>query len=249
MGQYYNPIIPALDNLVYCLDFGNTRSYPGTGNTGQDISTSGFSATTVNSPSFTTTNKGEFNFVKTTGTRIHSHGSYTLSGAKSSFVWMYPSTVNVQNGSYQRVVVWMTTATQSQQFAIMIGNESLASPPQNDPLKFYLYSQYLGQTNDANSCQMTTAGYAISTWYHMGFTYPGSGTTVLLYGNGTYLGSKVAAFAISFPTFTGVLVGGRPDSTNFDYNGKIASVQVFNKQLSDVEVAKLYNATKGRFGL
>lgn len=242
MGQYYNPTIPTIDNLIYCLDFGNQRSYSGSGNTSQDISTSGFSATTVNSPTFTTTNKGEFNFVKTTGTRIHSHGSYALSGAKSVFAWIYPSTITIQAG-YQRVIVWMPTAVTAEQFLLSIGNEI------SDETKFYISAQYTGQTNQLSDVTVSGAGYAISNWYHLGWTYPGTGNTVIPYVNGIGITTRASAAAFGYPTFTGVLIGGRNDSTTFDYNGKIASVQVYNKRLSDLEVNKLYNATKGRFGL
>lgn len=243
MGIYHTTNPVALDNLVYCLDFGNRRSYSGSGITASDISTSGFSATATNSPTFTTTNKGEFNFVKTTGTRFHSHGStFATSGAKSVFAWIYPSTMTVQPG-FQRVVVWMTTATTNEQFTLAVGND-LA-----DETIFYPSSTYTGQTFLASDVTTSGSGFPISSWYHVGWSYPGTGTTVIQYVNGIGLTTRAASSGFGYPTFTGVLIGGRPDATTFDYNGKIASVQVYNKRLSDTEVTKLYNSQKGRFGL
>jgi Concanavalin A-like lectin/glucanases superfamily len=243
MGIYHTTNPVAIDNLVYSLDFGNRRSYSGSGITALDISTSGFSATATNSPTFTTTNKGEFNFVKTTGTRFHSHGTYALSGAKSVFAWIYPSTMTIQAG-FQRIMVWMTTATTNEQFSLAVGNE-LA-----DVTLFYPASTPTGLTNNAADVTTSGAGFPISNWYHVGFALPGSGSTVIQYVNGIGLTGRAAAFGFGYPaSFTGVFIGARSDSNTFDYNGKIASVQVYNKRLSDAEVVKLYNSQKGRFGL
>lgn len=69
-----------------------------------------------------------------------------------------------------------------------------------------------------------------------------------------YPGSGASCRDLSGNNFNGELINSPPytSSTNnkfFSFNGDIAIVRVYNKELSASEVLDNYNATKGRFGL
>ena len=61
MGLSHSPRI-VTDGLVLCLDAANSRSYPKTGTTWTDRSTSGNNGTLTNGPTFDTNNGGSIVF-------------------------------------------------------------------------------------------------------------------------------------------------------------------------------------------
>lgn len=89
-------------------------------------------------------------------------------------------------------------------------------------------------------------GLVINTWYHIGFTYDGSGVSagIKLYINGVLQATAVVqdnstltiTSAATFFAF-----GARNAAINF-LDGKVDEVGVFSKSLSGAEVTTLYNA-------
>jgi hypothetical protein len=61
MGVAYNSKI-VTDGLVLCLDAGNPKSYPGTGDTWTDLSGNGRTGTLVNTPTYSSANGGFLSF-------------------------------------------------------------------------------------------------------------------------------------------------------------------------------------------
>ena len=61
MGLTHSPRI-VTDGLVLCLDAANAQSYPGTGTTWTDRSTSGNNETLTNGPTFDSANRGAIVF-------------------------------------------------------------------------------------------------------------------------------------------------------------------------------------------
>jgi hypothetical protein len=91
-----------------------------------------------------------------------------------------------------------------------------------------------------NSWTIITSSVPINTWINAVIVRK-SGSS-LIYINNVALnpfGSKVAT--------TGNLYIGKSGSNYM--NGKIASLKLYNKELSPLEVSQNYNATKGRYGL
>ena len=253
MGQYYNPQI-SVNGLVFYLDFANTRSYSGSGITFRDLSFSGISATSINSPVYTTEAKGSFAFTQGTSRRIFaSHGGFgiTLNTSKSCFAWVKPSAI-IRETPADRVVLFMNGTDINNRFLLAIGATDQFSGGFGE--RFLLYATHISDpsnTTPAGNIALSGAGYPVSTWYHMGCTYPGTGASPSLYINGIAITHQTSTLGFGFPAtnIEGVNIGARGDATTFDFNGSIASVAIYNRALTPGEILKNYAAQKGRFGL
>lgn len=94
MATFTGPNV-SLDGMILCLDAGNTKSYPGTGNTWFDISADQkFNATLVSSPSFNTNRiitNGTNNYIQVsdipTSTERTVNIVYNLTGSSGGPLW------------------------------------------------------------------------------------------------------------------------------------------------------------------
>jgi hypothetical protein len=83
-----------------------------------------------------------------------------------------------------------------------------------------------------------------TSWNFASFVW--SGTTLTIYLNG---GSAISS-TISFTNSGNVVIGVYPSNVSGSYfNGRISNVQIYNRNLSAVEILQNYNATKTRYGL
>jgi len=92
MALVHSPKI-VTDNLVLCLDAGNTKSYPGTGTAWNDLSGNGNNGTLTNGPTFNSDKGGCFIF---DGSNDHvsfssySQPAYSSSSSFTWSIWLYP---------------------------------------------------------------------------------------------------------------------------------------------------------------
>ena len=89
---------------------------------------------------------------------------------------------------------------------------------------------------------------SLNTWYMIGTTV--NLDTVKVYLNGVEDGTSTVAFTIGAWNNSLARVGRRTNSTStWEFDGKIQTVYVYDKVLSEDEIYKIYNETKGRFNL
>lgn len=121
--------------------------------------------------------------------------------------------------------------------------ELLFGPLANDKLSLILWGDAAG----ANSIRVDSAAALTSvenTWIHIGCTYDGSSTKegITLYLNGVLFASiptSGGTYTTLFDSSNPMIVGGWIGS-NFS-NGYFDETVVINKELTEVEVAELYN--------
>lgn len=100
------------------------------------------------------------------------------------------------------------------------------------------------------SAWQLTSTYIVpdQTWVHAAITYNGS-NNLSLYINDTataYSNTSVAVQWAPAKMNPGLLIGRKWDDT-WTYSGSIAMARIYNRVLSQTEIAQNYNATKGRF--
>ncbi len=95
----------------------------------------------------------------------------------------------------------------------------------------------------------TTGGYInnsvdLNTWQHFAVTH--SGLTATFYKNGVSIGSSTNIIgATNIANMTANIGNSLLSDRAFD--GKIATVRVYDRALSAAEISQLYNSTKGRY--
>ena len=236
-----NPIVSS--GLVLHLDAANRDSYRGSGTTWTDLSGYGNNGTLTNGPTFKTGNGGHLLF--------DGVNDYVDIGNQS--------TMSFTNGIFtvEALIYVSRTWTSGSQYPNLLSKGATAGWDTDGWSLFVFrdwpnagqYSWGVGLRN--NSPTPTTnivARYAFApdTYLHICAVLSGSGTTVILYENGSQVntGSQTINPASNS---TSVLIA--RDNNGTSYPGRVAFARAYGRALTAAEVLQNYNATRGRFGL
>jgi hypothetical protein len=232
MSIYGGPDI-ITDGLVLDMDFGSSKCYPGSGASCRDLSVNNFNGEIVNSPPYTSsTNNKFFSFNGLTNSRLIRIPNSTLLDTQtpSVEVWIKTNATN-QNG------FWFEKGTVNTQYSLFQEGTTI------------LWRHNFGTYNQLTTTTSAGAGINTSSWFQVVGTFI-SGSRKL-YVNGILKNSDSATGTIA--TNAGGMsigvYGGYSGGRDYYYNGDIAIVRVYNKELSASEVLTNYNSLKGRFGL
>ena len=235
MGIFRGPNI-VTSGLALYLDSANTKSYPGTGTTIQDLSGKVNTGTLVNGVGFNASNNGSLVFDGVNDYVITpSYSSITSVNTPHSMIsWIY-STSNVGASGILNIGEW--------------DDDNYASGI------ILLNGVFYWSWNGAPDWIVPegyniSSGYAIdlNTWYHLSISR--SSTAINLYVNGILVKSESngeAGDILPGPIMIGISSQGGVLQGYFP--GRIATAQLFERELTAVEILQNYNATKGRFGL
>jgi hypothetical protein len=210
------------NGLVLALDAANTQSYPGSGNIWRDLSGNGNDITLVNSPTFSTTNKGQITFNGSTqyGT-VPSNTSLTFS-QPTVIVACTPGVGTViakgRSGSY-----W---------------NYGIAAPSTT-------FFRARNNNNDVDSLTYPTkSGINI-------FTAAWDGAFVNFYLNGEFLSKTNSSYSPIANNLHNLTIGVAQSGGGFFeyYGGSISYILIYNRCLSANEIKQNHDALKSRYGL
>ena len=219
------------NGLLLNFDVGFTLSYPTTGTTLYDVSSGGNNGTFVNGPTF---NSGD-------------GGSLVFDGSDD---YVAASFANLGFDVSWTIGCWFNTSASQ---ATNVGLFNLSYFPElmmATDGKVFVWNSIGPNPADVAGYPtvLSTNSYNNGQWHYAVGSYK-TGGLVKLYINGTLINS-----ASYFPNgvraiYDGVYMGVEFNNGPKNFNGKIASGVVYNRELSASEVLQNYNAQKGRFGL
>ena len=218
MGIDVGPI-ETTDGLVLHLDAGNTRSYPGSGNTVYDLSGSGNTSALTNGPTYLSSNLGAFVLDGSNDyILVNSQANILSKTAYTKIAYIYISNFSTANniisgGFSGQHAFWMSSTDK-------------------------LHAGHNGAWNTV----VGATSLSLNTWYFAAVTYSDS-TGWKLYLNGREDGTSATT-----TTFTGnqeIVIGAYSSGNNF--TGRISNIQVYNRALTATEIFQNYHATKGRY--
>jgi len=202
-------------------DAGYIPSYPTTGTTCNDLSTTNAAGTLVSGVTYNTSGGGSFGF-----NGVNGYISTTTSLVNTAFTiicWVYP---NVTPNSNTFFSVGSVPQNRQAIHLRMVSNTSFVFGMYNDDLP----ATVTGVTGTWNCFAVTlTSGFVQS-----------------VYQNGIFITSRTAGGYYGGTTTCNI---GRFSFAGEYVNGNIPIVQVYNRALSATEITQNYNATKSRFGL
>ena len=228
MGFSRGPLIPGITSgLTLYLDPAKYESFPSDSSSIlYNMSTSGINGTLTNSPTYTGRSRSAA--IDCDGT-----DDYIL----------LSSTITLGNGNWT-VGIW-ANADSASNHNLMSNN---SGGPVTNAMGFessrIFYRNYDGSWLDhSGNTTLSTSSWYYLTWVNYEGASASQGT-MKMFVNGVADSS----------TFNSYTVNGGPCNSigrNWfsTFNGKIATVQVYEKSLTDSEVLQNYNATKSRFGL
>lgn len=220
-------------DLMLHVDAGNPASYPGSGSTWFDLTTSGLNVTLYSSPTYSSANGGYIAFTPSSSQYGGTSGTYNGGVALTRWtteVWHYYTNVTVGNLS---AIICSTYAGNV--------NFALGSPVGGASGKNLAAAYFAG------TWYYTSSTYTLPSvgWYHIVGTY--DGTNLKLYVNNVLTQTQASA---TTPGFGGgeIRLMRRWDSGDY-WGGYLAIARVYKRALSADEVNTNYQVNKARFGL
>jgi len=231
------------DGLVLCLDAANKLSYPGTGTTWTNLSTSGNNGTLTNGPTFDSANGGSIVFDGSDDyARISNSPELQFGvGSFTAFAWIYPqATSNVRiinnrgsgfGGNYK-----------GYQFKLR----------QSGGSNWYFGDCGIDDADGNYKAYDSSNIYPLNSWYYVSMVYE-TQNELRFYVNsvldGTLSVGTYGSLTNSLPTAIGAGIShnGVEGAPSQEYNGKISITGLYNRALTAEEVLQNYEATKQRF--
>lgn len=208
-----------LSDLIHCLDAGNSSSYPGTGTLWTDVSSNAKHSTLVNC----TYSDGAIVF---NGTNSYSSGA-TITGKTASFTMeaVFKTANYANNGQF---IYSNGSDLNGNGYGFSINQEGTTNG------HFFLLYQGVAWYDTNIIC-------ASNTWYHVSVVVNSSRVSTV-YWNGV-TGYTSGSSTINTPT-VGHFVGKNNYPAQRHFEGSIASVRMYNRELNSTEAAQVYNAHK-----
>jgi hypothetical protein len=233
MAVYGGPDI-VTDGLILDMDFASIKCYIGSGTSCTDLSINSFNGELVNNPPYTSsTNNKFFSFNGTTNNRLIRIPNSTLLDTQTPSVEVWIRTnATTQSG------FWFEKGVVNSQYSLF-----------QEGANIQWRQNFTSGLSTFSTGAATTAGINTTDWFQVVGTFITGNRK--LYVNGILKSSDTATGTIA--TNNGGMsigvYGGYSGSRSYYYNGDIAIVRVYNKELLASEVSVNYNALKGRFGL
>ena len=220
-------------DLMLHVDAGNPASYPGSGSTWYDLTTSGLNVTLYNSPTYSSANGGYIAFTPSSSQYGGTSGTYNSSTALTRWTteaWHYYTNTFVGNLS---AIICSTYAGNV--------NFALGSPVGGAAGKNLAAAYYAG------AWYYTSSSYSLPSvgWYHIVGTY--DGTNLKLYVNNVLTQTQASAVTPGFGG--GVIHLMRRWDVGDYWGGYLAIARIYKRALSADEVNTNYQVSKARFGL
>jgi len=213
------------------MDAGNPNCYTGDGSIVYDLGPNK-SDGSLGTTTFNPANLGAF-VIDASKDFIQTHGisGYSYTEAHTYSAWIYPVTVS----GYKWIIQNNDSATPN-------GTSLILDDIHADKAIGFI-------CRGGAQVRWGSAIVNINEWSNVTTVYHGN-LTVSFYKNGVF-DVSIDTGAISW---TGVNynpgIGSTPEgSNNYTFQGRIATAQIYNRALNDVEVLQNYNALKGRYGL
>ena len=213
------------NNLVLHLDAGNSSSYSGSGTTWSDLSGSSNDGTLTNGVTYSSDNGGVLVFDGTDDYVVTGSDMFNANADFTFSMWF-----NSDDFSVQRAFVADVDNSQS---LFLRYNNGIQLVNSNTAILGYFSSSTL----------------STNTWYNITLTR--SSNTYTLYVNGSSVSTVNSSQGFNHsPTTIGANDNNSPPPTYKNaFDGKIAQVLAYSTALSDSDVQRNFDATKGRYGL
>ena len=236
MGVAYNPAI-IRDNLVLCLDAGNSKSYPGSGTTWTDLSGNGNNGTLVNGVGYNSGNLGSLSFdgvddrVTASESNIFNNFSYDI--------WCLPETTHQIDAESTSGFGGVS----GQRY--VIGPQFVASPDAGSGISVGTNGISVYEHSSGYMPPLLVHSVTINSPAHIVVNY--TSKVPSLYLNGSFIKNGLTSPRTNVKMCTD-RIGNDGASYGF-FLGKIYSTKFYNRALTAAEIQQNFNATRSRYSI
>jgi len=230
MGGFANNAPIVTDGLVFYVDAGNSKSYPGSGTTWSDLVGSN-DGTLANGPTYSSNNGGSIVFDGTNDlvtTTLTSNTTFNSTFTISC--WFNADTVSGFPRPFSKSNNGSTTDVGG--FSIFFNDSSGT---------YQIYCRING-----NLINTSSATFSLGTWNNLTAVFKNGEVTVYLNQSSGVTGTNASAL-LSGITTTDDFIIGNLHAADRPFDGNIATTMIYNRELSSTEITQNYNALKNRF--
>jgi hypothetical protein len=232
MGIRRGPKSIVTENLIYSIDIANPDSYVSGSTLLNNQIENQNTGVITNGVGFDGANGGSLNFDGADDYvelgSIDSTNPLSLYGQTDFSVEVWINS-NLTGDDYQRIIDKSDAGSSTNGWGVV-----------QRPSNKYIYLFVDGGTVSTYVDSSLTSGI----WRN--YLWTRKNTSTKLYVNGTLVDTEIYTRAVPSDT-TGMRIGTWNHSTGREYNGKIANIKIYNKELSAAEVLQNHNALKNRF--
>jgi hypothetical protein len=210
------------DGLVFAIDAGSKKSYPGSGTMVYGLS-SGNNGTLVNGTTISTTNNGVFN----------------LDGSNDYISTTYGKDINPYNNPLS-VSVWVKVTTIKNSMFISTG-QGRGNSDSNQRLYISIYNGNWDWGIRGSSWSGGNIA-ADNNWNFVTIVIDNVNARFYLNKNQIYTKSVNSTYILNDSFLFGV-----HDITSYAFDGELSNISIYNRALTLQEIQQNYNALKSRF--
>ena len=236
---YYGNIVT--QGLVLNLDAGIQGSYPKTGSTWFDISNNGNNGTLTNGPLYTGSDYGALVFDGVddyvdcgNNSTVNLNSSFTI----NCWVKISPT---APSSSGKGIVGKYTGNTANRSYLLFYDGI-------NNLTTFVISTD--GTNTPSTFKSINSSALLKNIWYNITAIFRAS-SSLEIYINGTLNSSDTTSFSTIYSSSNQPLTIGAQaiDSGGFNFQGSIATTQIYNQSLTQFQVWQNFNAYKSRYGI
>ena len=189
------------------------------------------------------------NTITLNGMQYNTDGTFQLTGATSDYISIANSALSTQASSgIWTIDIWMKrTAAQA------TIDTFLSCGSGNNFLWYFRNNGTNLQFENTAATSLSAFTVTNNEWFN--FTATGSGGSISVYKNGSYVGAMTNATTFTITSTIGIVMGQEFDSTggSFDaaqsWKGFYGETKFYTRALSATEVSQNFNATRTRYGV
>jgi len=222
------------DQLIYCVDAANVKSYPGSGNTVTDLSkVQGVSTFYAGISAAYDPTRFESDALAITDRMYITHSTISFADAEA-YSWDY--WIKLSSGAEQTYHSLAGSGLSNRWVILYLASASGAS----------WQLRYRDSTSTYYNSPSVTTHNIKNNWAHACFTISAA-RLLTFYVNGIGIGTGNLTTSSFYLTR---LMGGYTSGSNYyPLQGSMAQAKYYRKELSASEVLQNFNATRGRFGI
>jgi hypothetical protein len=220
-NSYTNPIIVPTSGLTLYVDAGQSLSYSGSGNQWYDLSGNNNTGTLQNSPTYSSSNGGVL----------------TFNGSNQYISFSSPINIPIGNSNYT-ISVWFNAASLGANGFVGWGNYGSGNQVNAFRLGGSNILNYWWGNDLAAAASITT-----NTWYNAVARF--DGTNRQIWVNNVMVSQDTPGSGHNVPNANNLRIGSTNNGEYF--NGKISNVEIYDRAISDSEIAQIYNNLSSRF--
>ena len=220
--------------LLLALDAGNSKSYPGFGNTWADLSGNGNNGTLVNGPTYSSADGGSlvFDGVMPPGKGVQLPGTNLSLNQMTISSWNYSSNYNQNGFMFEKTI----NGTVNTQYSLFYNGNNL------------IYYRTYGLSTTDLTVNTSTAGVVNNQWNNVVATW--DGTNKRIYVNGILrVTSTNLTGTVTQNTTGAAYIGIYGNFAGYPFNGRISKTSIYNRALTLGEIQQNFNALKSRFSI